>query len=104
MKPYMMTIYMATIIFLIIAYVVVTQFLAPLHVASTGTTVEESGLLSGLLDINYYISVLFWASIIESIFGGLIAGKIGDGTLSAGPRHSVILTILTLVFFNILSI
>jgi flagellar protein FlaJ len=30
MKPYMMTIYMSTIIFLIIAYVVLHQFLAPL--------------------------------------------------------------------------
>jgi len=104
MRPYMMTIYMATIIFLIIAYVVLHQFLTPLYAASAGATVEESGLLAGVLDINYYTSILFWASIIESIFGGLIAGKIGDGTLSAGLRHSVILTVVTLVFFNILNI
>lgn len=104
MRPYMMTIYMATIIFLIIAYVVLHQFLTPLSAASTGTLVEESGLLQGVLDINYYTSILFWASIIESIFGGLIAGKIGDRTLSAGLRHSVILTVLTLVFFNVRSV
>jgi len=104
MRPYMMTIYMATVIFLIIAYVVLHQFLTPLYAASTGATVAESGLLAGVLDINYYTSILFWASIIESIFGGLIAGKIGDGTLSAGLRHSVILTVLTLVFFNVLSV
>ncbi len=101
MRPYMMTIYLATIIFLIIAYVVLHQFLTPLYAASTSATVEESGLLKGVLDINYYTSILFWASIIESIFGGIIAGKIGDGTLSAGLYHSVILTVLTLVFFNI---
>ena len=104
MRPYMMTIYMATIIFLIIAYIVLHQFLNPLYFASASATVAESGLLAGVLDINYYTSILFWASIIESIFGGLIAGKIGDGTLSAGLRHSVILTVLTLVFFNILSV
>ncbi|MFB0522947.1 MAG: type II secretion system F family protein [Candidatus Bathyarchaeia archaeon] len=104
MRPYMMTIYMATIIFLIIAYVVLHQFLTPLYAASASATVKESGLLAGVLDINYYTSILFWASIIESIFGGLIAGKIGDRTLSAGLRHSVILTVLTLVFFNILSV
>ena len=105
MRPYTMTIYMATIIFLIIAYVVLHQFLTPLYEASTSVTVgeavKESGLLEGVLDIKYYGSILFWASIIESIFGGLIAGKIGDRTLSAGLRHSVILTIVTLVFFNI---
>jgi flagellar protein FlaJ len=101
MRPYMMTIYMATIIFLIIAYVVLHQFLTPLYAASAGAITEESGLLQGVLDINYYTSILFWASIIESIFGGLVAGKIGDGVLSAGLRHSVILIIFTLVFFNI---
>jgi flagellar protein FlaJ len=101
MKPYMMTIYMSTIIFLIIAYVVLHQFLAPLYAASAGATTEESGLLKGVLDINYYTSILFWASIIESIFGGLIAGKIGDRVLSAGLRHSVILIIGTIAVFNI---
>jgi flagellar protein FlaJ len=104
MRPYMVTIYMATIIFLIIAYVVLHQFLNPLHVASAVTEAKESGLLVGVLDINYYTSILFWASIIESIFAGLIAGKIGDGSLSAGLRHSVTLTMITLAFFNILSV
>lgn len=104
MRPYMMTIYMATIIFLIIAYVVLNQFLTPLYSASAETSIKEAGLLAGVLDINYYASILFWASIIESIFGGLIAGKIGDRTLSAGLRHSVILCIITLLFFNISSV
>jgi flagellar protein FlaJ len=101
MRPYVMTIYMATIIFLIIAYVVLHQFLTPLCVASASATTKESGLLSGVLDIEYYTSILFWASTIESIFGGLIAGKIGDRTLYSGLRHSVILCIITLLFFNI---
>jgi len=104
MRPYMMTIYMATIIFLVIAYVVLHQFLIPLGDASSGAIVQEAGFLAGVLDINYYNSLLFWASIIESIFGGLIAGKIGDRTLSAGLRHSVILCIVTLFFFNISSV
>ncbi|NIO36988.1 hypothetical protein GTO27_04720, partial [Candidatus Bathyarchaeota archaeon] len=71
---------------------------------STIEAVKETGLLKGVLDINYYTSILFWASIIESIFGGLIAGKIGDRTLFSGLRHSVILVVATLVFFNIPSI
>jgi flagellar protein FlaJ len=104
MRPYMMTIYMSTIIFLIIAYVVLHQFLVPLHYASSSTVIQKAGLLAGVLDINYYSSILFWASIIESIFGGLIAGKIGDRTLPTGLRHSVILCIITLLFFNISSV
>ncbi len=104
MRPYILTIYMATIIFLIIAYIVLHQFLTPLYETTSNPLVSESGFLTGVLDINYYNSLLFWASIIESIFGGLIAGKIAEGITSAGLIHSVILCITTLLFFNISSI
>lgn len=101
MRPYMMTMYMTTIIFLTISYVVLHQFLAPLSAAARNPSMQNSGLLAGVLDINYYTSLLFWASMLESMFAGLILGKISDRTLSAGLRHSVILTIVTFVFFNI---
>ncbi|MCW4005170.1 MAG: type II secretion system F family protein [Candidatus Bathyarchaeota archaeon] len=98
-RPYLLTIYLALTIFLIITYVMLTQFLGPL----SGTTLENTGnLTANVLDINYYASILFWASIIESLFGGLIAGKIGDRSYSAGLRHSVILLLITVAFFNVL--
>jgi flagellar protein FlaJ len=101
MKPYMMTMYMTTLIFLVMSYVMLHQFLGPLSAATTNTSVQKSGLLTGVLDIDYYTSLLFWASLIESIFAGLILGKIVDRALPAGLRHSVILVVITLVFFNI---
>jgi flagellar protein FlaJ len=101
MRPYMMTMYMTTIIFLTMAYVILHQFLGPLSTTASNTSMQKSGLLAGVLDINYYTSLLFWASVIESIFAGLILGKIVDRELSAGLRHSVMLTIVTLMFFNI---
>ena len=101
MRPYIATVYMAVVIFLIISHVVLHQFLAPLYQISAGVNVQETSLLSNILDANYYTSILFWASSIESVFGGLIAGKIGEKTLSAGLLHSVILLVITLVFFNI---
>jgi len=30
-------------------------------------------------------------SIIQAFFGGLVAGKMGEGTMNAGLKHSVIL-------------
>lgn len=104
MRPYMMTVYMATLTFLIISYIMLHQFLVPLYAARGGAGVTESGLLAGVLDTNYYASLLFWASILESIFGGLVVGKIADRNLAAGLRHSVILMIITIVFFNISSV
>jgi flagellar protein FlaJ len=103
MKPYMMTIYMATLTFLIIAFIMLKMFLAPLSAASNGATTGQSGLLGGVYDINYYASLLFWGSLLESIFGGLVVGKIVDRDIAAGLRHSLILIVITLVFFNISS-
>lgn len=101
MRPYMMTMYLTTMIFLTMAYIILHQFLGPLSAAAGSTSMHSSGLLEGVLDINYYTSLLFWASVLESVFAGLILGKIVDRTLSAGLRHSVILAVATLVFFNI---
>jgi flagellar protein FlaJ len=103
MKPYMMTIYMATLTFLMIAFIMLSQFLGPLSAARKGATVAQSGLLAGVYDINYYASLLFWGSLLESIFGGLVVGKIVDRDIAAGLRHSLILIVITLVFFNISS-
>jgi flagellar protein FlaJ len=104
MKPYMMTIYMATLTFLIIAFIMLHLFLAPLYAARGSVTGAQSGLLAGVYDINYYASLLFWASILESIFGGITIGKIVDRDLAAGLRHSLILMVITLVFFNIFGV
>jgi flagellar protein FlaJ len=98
MKPYLYTVYAAIVIFLIISVVVLNQFLIPLSV-STKNPIGPSSTIT-ILDTNYYTSILFWASVVESLFAGLIAGKIGDNCYLAGLRHSVILLILTMVFFN----
>jgi len=103
MRPYTMVIYTATLVFLIVAYVLLHQFLTPLSKMSSNSLMQGTSFLEGVLDINYYHSILFWASIMESVFGGLVAGKVGDGTLAAGLRHSVILSAITLLFFNVLS-
>jgi len=101
MRPYITTMYMAIIIFLIISRVVLNQFLAPICQMSNNASMTEVGFMTNALSIDYYTSILFWASNIESIFGGLIAGKMGEKSLSAGLFHSVILMILTLIVFNV---
>jgi archaeal flagellar protein FlaJ len=100
MKPYIYTIYAAIMIFLVISLVVLTQFLGPL--ASSADIKAGVGNAVSVLDINYYVSVLFWASVVESLFAGLIAGKIGDRQYLSGLRHSSVLLVATLLFFNLL--
>ena len=101
MKPYLYTIYASIAIFLIISFVVISQFLFPLA-SPTANQVSMKANSMNILDINYYVSILFWAATVEAFFGGIIAGKIGDRTYPAGLRHSVFLIIISLVCFNIM--
>ena len=45
--------------------------------------------------------VFFHLMIIEAVFAGLIAGKMGEGNAKIGLRHSCILLGLCYVFFKI---
>ncbi len=102
MRPYTLTVYIAALIFLVIANVVLHQFLIPLSERQE-VLLLGAPLLPHILDIAYYRSILFWASTMEALFGGLVAGKIGDGSIRAGLRHSVTLLSITVLLFNALA-
>lgn len=100
MKPYIFVAYLGTFVFLTISYVVLVRFLVPLTAVSNSPLEGQVTLFKNILDINYYKSILFWAAVLETIFGGLIAGKMSEGSIKAGLIHSVILLIITIIFFN----
>ena len=104
MRPYTFVVYLGSLVFMAISFIVITQFLVPLTASSADPLVAQSGLLSNILSINYYKAILFWAAVIEALFSGLIAGKIRTGRVSSGLIHSVILLLLTVVFFNSFSV
>jgi flagellar protein FlaJ len=103
-SPYIAIVYIGNAVFLVISWVILVRFLQPLSAATADPLVAQSGLLASILDINYYKSILFWASTMGSLLGGLIAGKISDGRVAAGLIHSEILLLLTLVFYNLFSV
>jgi flagellar protein FlaJ len=51
---------------------------------------------------SYYTSLFFLMAIIESIFCGLVAGEISEGSAIAGIKHSIIMVIITFGSFFIL--
>jgi flagellar protein FlaJ len=57
----------------------------------------------------YYVSMFFFMSIIQAAFSGLVAGQIGENSMTAGIKHSLILvaitfgTFLFLIHFGILT-
>lgn len=98
--PYIILVYVGSLIFLIISWTVVMQFISPIIEAAKDPNVAQAGLLRGVLTTEYYTSILFWASTLQGVFGGLVAGKIIYDRVSGGLIHSVILLVLTLSFFN----
>ncbi|MCD6480338.1 type II secretion system F family protein [Candidatus Bathyarchaeota archaeon] len=103
-RPYLLLAYMGSIVFMVISYVILLQFLAPLSTAAKTPEMMGAPIIQNVLDISYYKAILFWASVMESIFGGLIAGKISGGRLTAGLIHSSILLAVTIAFFNVFTV
>jgi flagellar protein FlaJ len=50
----------------------------------------------------YYLALFFSISIIQSLMGGLVAGQIGEGSVIAGIKHSLILVCISVASFLIL--
>jgi pilus assembly protein TadC len=102
--PYVTIVYAGSIIFLIISYVILTKFIVPINNISIDPSLVNSGTFFGVEDIQYFDSILYWAAIIQAIFGGLVAGKISSGRLSGGIIHVVFLLGITILFFNMFTI
>jgi flagellar protein FlaJ len=50
----------------------------------------------------YYLGLFFSMSIMQAISGGLVAGQIGEGSVIAGAKHSLILVSITFGAFFVL--
>jgi flagellar protein FlaJ len=46
--------------------------------------------------------ILFHTAIIQGFFGGLVAGKMGEGAIGNGLKHSLILIAITFLAFFLL--
>ena len=98
--PYVSIVYVGVFIFLLISWVLLSRFLLPLTLIGNDPNLADSGLTVGILDMAFYKSVLFWAAVMEAIFGGLVAGKIREGRINAGLMHTVLLLMGTIAFYN----
>ena len=100
--PYVLLVYVGALVFLVMSWTVITQFIDPIIEISQQEYASGQTILRSAIEKPYYVAILFWASIIEGTFGGLVAGKIASGRMFNGLIHSVFLLALTLLFFNFL--
>ena len=107
LAPYTYTIYISYFVFIAVAVLLITSFFTEIRkvqesLVETGT---EGGLFGSLasMDIGLMETALFNMAIIEAIFGGLAAGKIGAGSYVAGVKHVVVMVIIAVIAFHVVA-
>lgn len=109
LAPYTYTIYISFAVFLGIAVILSSQFFSEFEVVQklleeTPAATGGGGYFSSIteIDISQLNQILFNMSIIEAVFGGLAAGKIGAGSYVAGLKHIVVMIIMAVVAFMLI--
>ncbi len=82
-RPYIAIIYVAFFVFLFTIILLFKSFFSDVQGLSM--------LAAGAVPPTTIERIFFHLTSIQAFFGGLVAGKMGDGTIKAGLRHSLVL-------------
>jgi len=98
MRMYIGVTYIAFGVLLFTIMILLNQFFMPI--------IQLSGTVIFRAQASYeeYRRIFFYLTIIQAISSGLVAGKMGEGALSAGLKHVVIMLFITLLMFAIIII
>ncbi|MCK5182885.1 MAG: type II secretion system F family protein [Candidatus Heimdallarchaeota archaeon] len=102
MKPYIWIIYAAFIIFLLVIVVLFNTFFYPMAEMYTefqGNQFQNLGLNPQVLE-SYKILFLHM-TIVEGLFSGLVAGKMGEGKAKSGLKHSSIMVLIGWITYKL---
>jgi len=100
LRTYVGIVYVAFFIFLFIDYVLLKTFFARIEEMKTAVT-EGGGMFSMQeLDVKTVTSIMFHMSVIQGIFGGLVAGKMGEGAIGAGMKHCLLMIVIAFLAFT----
>jgi len=102
LQPYTYTIYISFAVFLSTSFFTEIEKVQDTLLAA-GNGKGKAGLFSSIadMDISKLKSALFNMAIIEAVFGGVAAGKIGSGSYVAGTKHVVVMIIMAVIAFNV---
>jgi flagellar protein FlaJ len=102
LRPYTMTTYMAVLVFLGIAILLVNTLFDGLISsgnAPTGGPVAFAGLRG--ISLSTIKSAFLQIALVEAVIGGLGAGKLGEASFAAGFKHVIVLLTLTVLAFGL---
>ncbi|MBB6646396.1 type II secretion system F family protein [Halobellus ruber] len=117
MLTYLVVIYVSFLVFLGIIVALTTAFIPAIEAAgeagsaaggggigSGAVSGVDAGVLGGLGSVGTgaYELLFFHAAAIQGICSGIVAGQLGEGTVSDGVKHATLLLILTYGVFAFL--
>jgi len=110
LAPYVYTIYIAFVVFLIINALLVVSFFAEMGniqqvmIEKTEGKDIDLGMFQTILtvDVKGLTDLMFNMAIIEAIFGGMAAGKISEGSFTSGIKHMIVMLIASVVLYTVL--
>jgi flagellar protein FlaJ len=97
MKIYVYITYISFAILLVTIDVILNQLLFPLIVTGGSTP-----LFVPQASFETYRIILYDMTLFLAIASGLVAGKMGEGTIRAGLKHIIVMLVITIVIFGVL--
>lgn len=99
MLMYTLIVYISFFVFLFVIFVLAKMFLPELARTSL-TETSIGGFSMGGVSPEEINRIFLHASVIQGFFSGLIAGKMGEGSILLGIKHSVVLIIAAYSLFT----
>ena len=99
LRTYVAIVYIAFFIFIFIDYILLQTFFAKIESLKESLSEVGGMFLMQELSFESIKTIMFHMAIMQGLFGGLIAGKMGEGALGAGLKHSLILIIIAFLIF-----
>lgn len=101
MMVYLVIIYMSFFVFLFVIAMLSMTFVPTMVTAGQAATDSGAGgQFMGVFDPDLFIRVMFHASLVQGFFSGLVAGQMGEGAVSAGLKHSIVLSLIAWATFT----
>lgn len=100
MAVYVITIYVSFFVFVFIVYILVLYFF-PQSVAFTRSPQEiwYAGIGNESFNMKEYTMLMFHSTLIQAFVSGLVVGKMGQGSVYMGLKHSVSMIMIAYIVF-----
>jgi len=97
LAPYTVIMYMIYGLFLAMTVMIYYAFLLPM------SEVEGGGIIYGI-SLEGYRTLFFRLLMLEGFFNGLIMGKIMNGKVISGLKHSIVMIVVSYIVFYFLGV